>query len=263
MQGTDLDPVAEIATRSRIITRGKVIALVGLALLIAAAVLWSVFAQAPETIVGDGVIVPSTGYTEAGTRTVGVVNSVLVSPGDEVEAGQTLVTIDPQNPAAQRETVTAASAGVVVEVFARPGRPTALGQPLVILLPDSVESVTKAFMPAGQAETITPGMQALISPADAPRAQYGFIVGEVRSVAPAPVSRDRLLALLGDNDDLVDYLLSKGPVQEVTVTMNRAETPSGYEWTIAQGPNFAISSSTLASVAVVTSNRSVASWVLR
>ena len=143
------------------------------------------FAQAPETIVGDGVIVPSTGYTEAGTRTVGVVNSVLVSRAMRSRLVRPLVTIDPQNPAAQRETVTAASAGVV-EVFARPGRPTALGQPPVILLPDSVESVTKAFMPAGQAETITPGMQALISPADAPRAQYGFIVGEVRSVAPAP-----------------------------------------------------------------------------
>ena len=45
--------------------------------------------------------------------------------------------------------------------------------------------------------------------------------------------------------------------------MNRAETPSGYGGPSHRGPNSAISSSTLASVAVVTSNRSVASWVLR
>ncbi len=75
------------------------------------------------------------------------------------------------------------------------------------------------------------------------------------------MTREQLMAVLGDNTALADYVLSAGPVQEITVDLNTADTSSGYAWTIGEGPDFAISSSTMAQVAVVVSQRSVAAWL--
>lgn len=259
MSAPVVEPVEEIATRSRILTRVSVLGLVGCAVLILAGITWALFARVPDTIAGKGVILPSTGFAEAGTSLQGIVDTVVVVPGSEVEQGDVLTTVRVDNQTLRN--VRSPVSGEVVYVFARPGRPTTLGEPLVILQPRTTK-VARAFLPADQAELVRPGMQAWVSPSSAPRGQYGFIVGQVEHIAPAPVTREQLLATLGDNSALADYLLSTGPVQEITVTMNAADTRSGYEWTIGQGPDYVIASSTLADVAVVQTNRSVASWLV-
>jgi multidrug efflux pump subunit AcrA (membrane-fusion protein) len=259
MPGTTVDPVEEIATRSRILTRASVLGLIGCVVLIAAGIAWALFARVPDTIAGEGVILPESGFAEVGTALDGIVEDVAVAPGASVTRGEVLMTVDTggQRP----EPITAPVTGQVVYVFARPGRPTLPGEPLAILRPEG-ENVARAFLPADQAEIVRPGMQAWVSPSSAPRGQYGFIVGTVTQVAPAPATREHLLTVLGDNADLADYLLSGGPVQEVRVDLNPADTPSGYEWTIGTGPDFTIASSTLAVVAVVRSDRSVMSWLI-
>ncbi len=259
MPGTAVDPVEEIATRSRILTRSSVLGLLGCALLVVAGIVWALFARVPDTIVGEGAILPQSGFSEAGTRVEGVVESVSVSPGSIVLDGDVLATVRTEQDT--MKDVTSPLSGEVVYVFARPGRQTRIGQPLVILQPTTTK-VAQAFMPADQAELVQPGMKAWVSPSSAPRSQYGFIVGTVERVAPAPATREQLLARLGDNTALADYLLSNGPVQEVTVGLKEADTPSGYEWTIGQGPDFPISSSTLAEVAVINSDRSLADWLI-
>ncbi len=260
MPDTQLEPAEAIAERSAILLRSTVIALAGVGLLIVAAVVWTLFARAPQTVSGMGIILPATGYTEAGVTVDGVVTATEVEPGDEVNAGQSLAQVDSGG---KSVTVSSPVTGTVVDVVARPGRQTRAGQPLVILLPAGVGSLTRAFLPAQQAESVTSGMETLISPANAPRGQYGSIVGHVDVVAPAPVTRERLLAVTGDNSALADFLLSKGPVQEVTIDMDTADTPSGYRWTIAEGPPFPISSSTLAEVNVILEDNTVASQILR
>ena len=126
---------------------------------------------------------------------------------------------------------------MVVDVIARPGRRTGTGEPLVIIDPADRQLVATGFLPAAGSRVVQPGMMALVSPCDAPRSQYGFIEGRVMSVAPAPITRGRVLTLLGDNQELADYFLSKGPVGEVTVELTPADTPNGYQWTIGTGPD--------------------------
>lgn len=233
--------------------------LLGCALLIAAGITWALFARVPDTIAGEGVILPSGGFTEAGTMLSGVIESVAVTPGDVVSQGEPLATV--RLDSGTVTPVTTPHSGEVVYVYARPGRRTRIGEPLAILQPATTK-VAKGFLPADQAEVVKAGMQAWVSPSSAPRGQYGFIVGTVEEVAPAPATREQLLAVLGDNAALADYLLAGGPVQEVTVGLNEADTPSGYEWTIGQGPDYAIAASTLADVAVVKSNDSALSWLI-
>lgn len=259
MAETALDPVEGIATRSRVLTRSSLLGLLGCALLVVAGTVWVLFARVPETVVGEGVILPASGFVEAGTRLQGVVEKVSVTPGAIVSAGEVIATV--RLDSEDVEDVRAQQGGEVVYVYARPGRRTQLGEPLVVLQPPT-EKVARAFLPAEQAEIVQAGMQAWVSPSSAPRGQYGFIVGTVQTVSPAPATREQLIATLGDNTALADYLLSSGPVQEIIVSLNPADTPSGYQWTIGDGPDYPIASSTLAEVAVVKSNRSVASWLI-
>lgn len=254
------DPSRAVAARSSVTPARLVIALIGLCLLVAAAVVWAFFGRAPETVNGNGIIIPSGGYTEVGTETRGVIKHVWVVPGDTVRAGQPVVEVERRD---RMVTVSSNTAGVVVDVAARPGRPTGIGEPLVIIDPSARNLVTTAFLPAASAELVLPGMPALVSPSDAPKSQYGFIEGRVVSVAPAPVSRARVMTLLGDNEELADYFLTNGPVGEITVEMFTAETTSGYAWTIGFGPEGAIDSGTLAEVQVVLNDGSVVDRIVQ
>lgn len=242
------DPTQEIDARSSLTPYRLVIALVGICLLVAAAVLWAVFGRAPETVTGRAIILPEGGYTEVGTSIVGIVDRVLVAPGDDVDAGQTLVTVrTPQGV----DPVSAPQRGLVIDVLARPGRATQGGEPLITMDPEGGAAQAKAFLPSTSQKLVETGMRALVSPANAPRAQFGYIEGRVITTAPAPTNRGRLLTLLGDNAALADYFQAQGPVGEVTIQLTVADTPSGYLWTVGDGPDKSVDAGLLADVAVV------------
>jgi len=256
-------PTATDVTEDRVplVSRAMGIALLGVGLLVAAVVGWAVFGQAPDTISGRGVILPTGGYAEVGTRNDGVVETINVTPGDRIESGTTVAVLT--NPDGTSTDIATPVGGVVIEVRARQGRVSATGDPLVIIEPSAATPVVKAFLPAGEGEVVKPGMRALVTPGGVSSSQYGYIKGKVSQVSPAPVSPDRLAALLGDNASLVDFLLESGPVLEMNIVMEQADTPSGYAWTIGTGPDQVIDSSTLVDVTVVVRERKVMGWMLR
>lgn len=242
------DPTQEIANRSSLTPHRLVIALVGVCLLVGAAVLWALFGRAPETVTGRGIILPEGGYTELGTSVIGIVDRVLVAPGDEVQTGQTLVTV---RTAEGTDPVSSPQDGLVIDVLARPGRSTEGGEPLLTMDPEGGAQQAKGFLPSATQELVETGMRALVSPSNVPRAQYGYIEGKVIATSPAPANRGRLLTLLGDNVALTDYFLAQGPVGEVTVQLTIADTPSGYLWTVGDGPDKPVNAGLLADVTVV------------
>lgn len=254
-------PVADIEARTPLVSRAMGIALAGIALLIAAMLGWAVFGQAPDTVEGRGLILPSEGFVEVGTSTLAQVDSVDVEPGERVNPGSTLAVVTTE--AGATTPVTSPVSGIVIEVRARPGRISEIGDPLVLIEPTDARPVVRAFLPAAEAEVIEPGMRAFVSPGGAPSAQFGFIEGEVLSVSPGPVSPERAATVLGDNTSLVDFVLDAGPVLEASIELEQADTRSGYQWTIGTGPLRQIDSSTIVDVTVVVREQSVAGWMVR
>ena len=63
------DPTQEIANRSSLTPHRLVIALVGVCLLVGAAVLWALFGRAPETVTGRGIILPEGGFADMSATT--------------------------------------------------------------------------------------------------------------------------------------------------------------------------------------------------
>lgn len=256
------DPAAAVGARASVASRPLVIALAGLVLLVAAVFAWATFGRAPQTVTGFGYIVPDGGFTEVGTTVSGLVESVSVEPGQRVRAGEELVRVVSQDSGSISEYVVSPTDGVVVEVVALPGRVTDPGDPMVYLQPDGTPLIVKAFIAATSSETITPGMSATVSPADAPRkAQYGVILGTVSAISPTPVTAERISFVVGGNATLVDYFLAAGPVIEVAIEMRQdPSTPSGYAWSIGQGPDIEVTAGTLSEATVMVRDTPVIGW---
>lgn len=261
------DPAAAVEERGSTMTRPLILVLIGLCLVVVAILVWAVFGRAPQTVSGFGYLVPDGGYTEVGTQVSGVVDTVEVEPGQRVTEGQELVRVarDGSSVGSSIESIVSPVDGIVIEVVALPGRSTTGGDPMVYLQPTDLPLVVKGFLSATSAETLTVGMPASVSPADAPRrAQYGVILGRVAALSPAPVTPERVSFIVGGNASLVDYFLSDGPVIEVTVELQEdPSTPSGYAWSIGQGPDTEISAGTLSEVTIVVRDTPVIGWLVQ
>jgi len=67
--------------------------------------------------------------------------------------------------------------------------------------------------------------------------------------------------LVGVDQPLGDYFLGSGPVIEVTAQLQEDQsTPSGYPWSIGQGPDVEIRAGTLSEVTVVVRDTPVFGW---
>lgn len=101
------------------------------------------------------------------------------------------------------------------------------------------------YVSAQDGKRISPGQEALMSPAGVKREEFGLMKGHVASVSEYPVTRRGMMRRL-QNEALVDRLLSSGTVFEVRVLLARdPDTPSGFEWTSAEGPPHRITSGNL------------------
>ncbi len=227
--------------------------LVGVVLAI---VSWLILAKAPDTVTGRGLLIPSEGLFEVGLDVQGRVLGVLVNRGDQVEAGDPLAVIE--GPEGKQFTLESTVAGEIVELLVKQGAVHEPGAPAVRVLPVGGDLSALLFIPDTEGKGIRPGMPAEISPVTAAPAQYGSIVGVVTSVSSVPVTLARAKLILGDAN-LAQSLLQAGPVLEVRVKLAKSdETPSGYEWTIGEGPPFAIDAATeLAGKVILSESRRI------
>jgi multidrug efflux pump subunit AcrA (membrane-fusion protein) len=251
------DPAAVVDQRAASLGRPLLVSLIGLCLVVVAIVVWALFGRVPQTVSGFGYVVPAQGFTEVGTRLNGIVETVGVQPGQRVRQGEELIRVDIEG--GDVESIRSPVDAIVTEVVAISGRITEAGDPMVYLQPADAALVVKTFIAVRDSYTINVGAPAAMSPAVAPRAaQYGVIRGTVIDLSPTPVSAERINYIVGGNASLVDYFLASGPVVEVTVELLQdPSTPSGYSWSIGQGPDVEINAGSLSTVTVLLRDSSV------
>lgn len=224
------------------------------ALLLLAGLLWAVLGRAPETVSGQGMIVPANGFVVEGAAVGGSVTQILVNPGDRTTKGELVAAV--QTRTGTTEQIRASVAGIVVSVVAWRGGITQPGTPLMVIDP-LTRDIAVGFLPAAEGGKVRVGMPALVAVSSFPEAQYGYISGTVRSVGQLPANAERIQLLVGGNDQFPGFVTAAGPVVEVAVTLDAdPDTPSGYAWTTGRGPDAQVPTGNLASVSVVLSDGS-------
>lgn len=150
------------------------------------------------------------------------------------------------------------SDGEVISVPVNVGEHVNKGQPLVSILQPGNSLTITGFVPAeDEGRKITPGMAALIEPAGIRRERFGSMMGTVSFVSPFPVSVERLIAIL-HNEDLARKIAATTSLLEVRVTLKQIKDPKTgklqYKWTSKRGQQLIVTPGTLCVIKVTVEN---------
>lgn len=152
--------------------------------------------------------------------------------------------------------------GRVLELMADPGELLGPGMPLLTM--ESVDAPIEAvvYVSAFEGKMIEEGMAVRVSPTTVKAEEYGFMLGEVRSVSDFPVTPQGLRRVLR-NENLVNALTGDGaPVEVVVRLIPDPDTPSGFAWSSSDGPPTEVFSGTLCSADVITERKRPIEYVL-
>jgi multidrug resistance efflux pump len=206
---------------------------IGLALLLAAGIVWSSIAKETITKEAATIIVPRAGVFRAGELASGTITSVLAREGDRVRKGQVLAQFQPAG-APALQSVRSPVAGEVMSVPPRTGDVTRPGAPMFLIAPNS-RPMAIAFVASAEVSQIGVGQHVAVTVNGVPPDRYGKAIGRVAAIAPIPVTDQRLQQISGDNS-LLASTRNLGPSREVRIAFTKADTPSGLAWTGGAGP---------------------------
>ena len=107
------------------------------------------------------------------------------------------------------------------------------------------------YAPIDDAIKLAEGMEVRVSPNYAPREQFGYIYGKIKSVGQAPVSVEKLKSALGGDFALLS--IPAGNVIEVIVELEAQD--GALQWSAAKGASVDVAVGSTCTLDVVTSER--------
>jgi HlyD family secretion protein len=141
--------------------------------------------------------------------------------------------------------------GRVVEVPVDPGQVVQNGSPVAAIEVSDPTLRLTVYVPAWGGKKIKPGLKVEVTPALIKRAEYGYILGTVRSVSPFALSPEAMNQLI-PNRAVVEQL-TRGATLAIDVELEQdSTTPSGYHWSTGRGPDLALESGMFCQVRIVT-----------
>jgi hypothetical protein len=234
------------------------LALLGLAVLIGAVVIWGISGSIPSTIKGEGILIRGEAVQLIETPRAGRVSRIAVKPGDSIQTNQLIATITTDNGDLD---VHSPRAGQVLELRVGEGTFVQIGTVLVSfeLAQEDLEVVL--YLPAGDGKKVRPGMEVQVSPSTVSQQEHGVLLGRVKSVSDYPATVQGMYRVLG-SEELVRTLSGQGAPIEVRVELFQANTPSGYQWSSPAGPPATIQGGTFCGATITLGQRRPISMVL-
>ncbi|MEV6005954.1 HlyD family efflux transporter periplasmic adaptor subunit [Streptomyces sp. NPDC051976] len=229
---------------------------------LAAACVWAVTGTVATHLTAPGILTRAEGSYLLQSPVAGQVTQVFAKEGDHLADGAPLMAV---RTAQRTETVRAVAAGRLTSLDAKIGAVVATGANLA-----SVERVADPSEPlvavlyahGGGAASIPRGAPVDLTVQTAPAQRFGVLRGHVLAVSRVPQTRQQITSFLGD-DQLGEQFSAQGQPVAVVVQLDRSTaTKSGYRWSRADGPPYALDSRTLLSGAVRLSAQKPIDWVL-
>ncbi|EGX56605.1 hypothetical protein SZN_26996 [Streptomyces zinciresistens K42] len=228
----------------------------------AAASVWAVTGSVTSTVGAPAVLTHGQGSYLLQSPVAGQVTAVLAEQGRRIAAGSPVLKVR----TADGETVVrSVAAGRVTALAATIGQIISTGANVA-----AVEKVARAgdplyatvYVPAANAAAIADRAPVDLTVQSVPAQEYGVLRGHVKSVDRAAQSAQQIAAFLGDRR-LGEQFTEDGRPVAVLVQLDRATgTKSGYRWSSADGPPFALDSMTLAEASVRLADQRPVDWLL-
>ncbi len=138
--------------------------------------------------------------------------------------------------------------GIVISVDVKPGDVVQTGSQLMTVEMTGEHSrflEAVLYFPASQGKKVARGTEAHVSPLTVKKDQYGSVIGLVTSVSPFPSNPDAMKSVL-QNEEMVRNLSKNGAPIEIRVALvPDSRTFSWYKWTSSEGPPVSIDAGTV------------------
>lgn len=156
----------------------------------------------------------------------GRILEITVNPGQVINAGTRLGSIDAENPSSQMVGIT--------------------------------------YFPVGDGKKIQQGMTLQITPQTVKRERFGGIVSTITDVSAFPITREAAASVVGNSEVVAGLVGQKqeGVIQVFAALKRDQTTFSGYKWSSSTGPQLKISSGTTTVVRVQVEERAPITFVL-
>ncbi|GGS42880.1 HlyD family efflux transporter periplasmic adaptor subunit [Streptomyces griseoviridis] len=231
-------------------------------LVMAAASVWAVTGSVTATVDAPAVLTHGQGSYLLQSPVAGQVTAVVARQGERLAADAPVLKV---RTAEGESVVRALAAGRVSALAASVGQILTTGADVA-----AVEKVAHAgdplcatvYVPAENAAAIPDRAAVDLTLPSVPAQEYGVLRGHVTAVDRTAQSAQQIAAFLGDGR-LGEQFTKDGRPVAVTVRLDRsAGTRSGYAWSSASGPPFALTSMTTATASIRLADQHPVDWLL-
>ncbi|MHC0432874.1 HlyD family efflux transporter periplasmic adaptor subunit [Streptomyces sp. O3] len=230
---------------------------------IAAAAFWALTGSVSAKLSAPGILTLAEGGYRLQSPYAGQVTELLAEEGQLLAPDAPLLTVRTNQ--GEERTVTAVDRGRVTALVARTGQVITTGADVAVVErvkhPDD-PLVALLYVPHGSGPTIPVGAAVDLAVQSVPQQRFGVLRGRVKAVGRAPQSREQIAGFLGDGG-LAERFSRQGNPVAVLVELERSSaTASGYQWSSADGPPYALGSQTPVSAAVHLAAQRPVDWLL-
>ncbi|MFJ7586813.1 hypothetical protein ACIQZO_05325 [Streptomyces sp. NPDC097617] len=228
----------------------------------AAATFWAFTGTVSSKLSASGILTRAEGSYVLQTPIAGQVTEVLAQEGQLLAAGAPLLNVRTEQ---GERPVRLVTGGRVTTVVAKVGAVIATGADVATVerVKDPQDPlVAVLYVPGGSGAAIPVGAPVDLSLQSVPRRQFGTLRGRVEAVGRAPLTQAQIGGFLGDSGLAEQFSRQGSPVAVVVRLERSSSTPSGYRWSSADGPPYAVDSRTPVTGALHLSARRPVDWLL-
>lgn len=227
------------------------LALLGIAIVIAAAAMWSVWGTLPTTVNVGGVIVSSENvYAEFSDRS-GMVEKLYINDGADLAKGSEIADIKTTD--GKITTITASRDGSGFITLKSVGETVYTGSEITRYTPsDASEFVAVCYVPSAEAQRLKKDMRVLIYPVSVDNNKFGHLEATINSVEEYPAEIQNMALVLGSGNSVAEEFAGQGPVTAVICELKTdPASKSGYYWSNSNGRDQVLSKGTFVSAKIV------------
>jgi len=228
----------------------------------AAASVWAVTGSVASTVGAPAILTHGQGSYILQSPVAGQVTAVLAKQGEQLPANSPVLKVRTadgdtvvRSVAAGRVTALAATIGQIIQTGADVAAVEKVAH-------TSDPLYATVYVPAENAASIPAHAAVDLTVSSVPTQEYGVLRGHVKSVDRSAQSAQQISAFLGDSQ-LGEQFTKDGRPVAVTVKLDKSTgTKSGYRWSSADGPPFALTSMTVAQGSIRLADQRPVDWLL-
>lgn len=228
------------------------LALIGVALIIVATLIWSVVGSLPTVQTVNGLVVSPESVGAYYSEKSGTVSKLLKSPGDSVKEEEGLAVVKTGD--GSEYTVTASDSGTLTDYVVEVGAKVSAGMEIARFTPNTEqEQLVACYVPITIAQQLKEDMKVLLYSSSADSQTYGHMEGWIDSIGEYAANTSNMWYVVGADNLMADQFLSQGPVVLVTCRIKTDDgAKSGYYWSSENGKQLTVSNGTFVTAKIIT-----------